>query len=128
MLQKQSKVTVSDGSGVSWLQVFHIYRGSWRRYANIGDFVKTSVREVVGYPRYVRGKRYKPLRVGYIVRGLVTNTVAWSRFKDNTRFRFYMNSIVLLKKRGTFRSKYIYTPISRMVRKRQYRVLFYYVF
>jgi large subunit ribosomal protein L14 len=128
MLQKQTRVTVSDGSGVAWLQTFHIYRGSWRRYATVGDFIKTSVKLVVSYPRYVRGKSYKPLRVGYIVRGLCTNVTAWSRFLDNTRVRFFINSVVLLKKRGVFRSKYIYTPLLRVIRKKRYRSIFHYIF
>ena len=76
MFQKQTKVTVADGSGVAWLQVFHMYRGSRRRYALLGDFVKMSIRSVAVYPRVIRGKRYKPLRVGYIARGLCVNTTA----------------------------------------------------
>jgi len=124
MLQKLTKVTVADGSGVAWLQIFHIYRGSRRRFAGIGDFVKLTVRKIAVYPRVIRGKRYKPLRVGHITRGLCVNTTAWSRFFDNTRFRFYTNCVVLLKKRGVLRSSYLYTPLSRQIRRKQYRALF----
>ena len=105
-----------------------MYRGSRRRYALLGDFVKMSIRSVAVYPRVIRGKRYKPLRVGYIARGLCVNTTAWSRFVDNTRSKFYTNSVVLLKKRGMLRSKYLYTPLSRIIRRKQYRSLFQNIF
>jgi ribosomal protein L14 len=105
-----------------------MYRGSRRRYALLGDFVKMSVRGIAVYPRIIRGKRYKPIRVGYVVRGLCVNTAAWLRFIDNTRSRFFENSVVLLKKRGIFKSKYVYTPLSRHIRRKQYRFLFKNIF
>jgi ribosomal protein L14 len=76
MFQKLTRITVSDGTGAGWLQVFHIYRGSRRRYAFIGDFIKMSVKTIAAYPKFIRGRRYRPLRVGYIVRGLAINSVA----------------------------------------------------
>jgi ribosomal protein L14 len=124
MLQKFSHTTVSDNSGVAWLQLFHLYRGSWRRYAYIGDFAKGAVKEIAFYPLRVRGKRYRPLRKGFVVRGLVTQTVKERRFLDNTRCQFTTNAVVLLKRRGVFKSKYIYGPLSRLVKRRQYAAYF----
>lgn len=71
MLQRQTTALVLDLSGAGWVQLFHLYRGSTRRYAQIGGFVKGAVQTVAFYPTYIRGKRYRPIRVGHVVRGLV---------------------------------------------------------
>lgn len=124
MFQKLTRIGVADGSGVGWLQVFHLYRGSWRRYCAAGNFLKASVRTIITFPRYIRGRRYRPVRVGFIVRGLATSARSWARFTDGSRQRFLANSCVLLKRRGLLRSKYVYVPHTRLIRRSQYRLLF----
>jgi ribosomal protein L14 len=73
MFQKLTRVGVADGTGAGWLQVFHIYRGSSRRYAKLGEYVKLSVKSMLSYPRFIRGRRYRPLRAGFVVRGFCVN-------------------------------------------------------
>lgn len=101
-----------------------MYRGSFNRSASVGDFVKGSVRQIAFYPRRVRGKRYRPLRVGYVVRGLVLHTTYPTRFADNTRVAFPQNSVVLLKRRGLLKSKYLVGPLLRVINRRHYLNLF----
>jgi ribosomal protein L14 len=124
MLPKLARVKVIDASGAGWVQVFHIYRGFLHRQAALGDFIKGSIRRIAFYPKYRRGKRYRPLRLGYIVRGLVCQTRHPVRFCDGTRCVFFQNAIALLKRRGTLRSKYLVGPLSRTIRRRQYAALF----
>lgn len=124
MFQKLTKVGVADGTGAGWLQVFHIYRGSFRRYSKLGDYVKLAVKSILSYPRFIRGRRYRPLRVGFVVRGFCVNHASWIVLKDASRYRFLNNNVILLKRKGLFKSKYNYTPLSRVIRKKQYRALF----
>lgn len=124
MLQKQTYVTVSDHSGAGWIQLFHLYRGSWRRYIAVGGYAKAAVKTIAFYPRAIRGKRYRPLRQGFVVRGMAVQTRAPLRFYDNTRHWSFANSLILLKRRGLFKSKYIYGPLSRTLNKKQYIALF----
>ena len=124
MISKLTNVKVVDSSGAGWVQCFHIYRGFKRRYAGIGDFIKGAIKKIAFYPKYRRGKRYKPLRLGFVVRGLVVQTKKSIRFWDNTRCRFFQNSTVLLKRRGALKSKFIPGPLSRKVGKRQYESMF----
>ena len=124
MFQKLTHAGVADGTGCGWVQVFHLYRGSRRRYAGVGDFTKLSIRSMVSYPRPIRGRRYRPLRIGFVVRGFVCNVRAWVCFGDSARMRFLSNGVVLVRRRGMFRSKYVYSPLSRLVRRRQYGMLF----
>ncbi len=124
MLPKLAKVRVLDSSGAGWVQTFHVYRGFFHHCAAIGDFIKASIKHIAFYPKYRRGRRYKPLRLGHIVRGLVVQTRHPARFYDNTRLGFLQNSTVLLKRRGLLRSKLILGPLPRTVRRRQYLAVF----
>lgn len=124
MFQKLTNVGVADGTGAGWLQIFHIYRGSFRRYSKLGDFVKTAVKSVVSYPKFIRGKKYRPLRVGFVVRGLCINSKVYSKYSDLSRLRFISNRVLLIKRRGLFKSKYLYTPLLRVLNKKQYFFLF----
>ena len=82
------------------------------------------MKAVAFYPRYVWSRRYRPLRVGFVVRGLLVQVRAASRFADNTRIAFKKNALVLLKKRGTFKSRTLYGPCTRLSKKRRYAALF----
>lgn len=124
MLQKMSYVTITDGSGAGWIQLFHLYGGSWRESTRPGFFAKGAVKTVAFYPIRIRGKRYRPLRQGFRVRGLLIHTAQILRFLDNTRCAFKLNSAILLKRRGVFKSKYIYGPLPRWIRKKKYQPMF----
>ncbi len=82
------------------------------------------MRSIAFYPRYVWGKRYRPLRLGYVVRGLLTQSSFFGRYYDNTRVVFRKNAVVLLKKREVFKSQTFYGPFCRLARKRRYEALF----
>jgi ribosomal protein L14 len=86
--------------------------------------LKGAIKRIAFYPRYRRGKRYRPLRVGYVVRGLVTQTRQPVRFFDGARCFAYQNAVVLLKKRGVLKSKYLTGPLLRTIRRPQYESLF----
>jgi len=85
MLQKLSKVVATDQSGVGWIQIFHLYGGSFRAATTVGGFVKGAVKSIAFYPKYIRGKRYRPTRQGFVVRGLATTALYAQRYNDNTR-------------------------------------------
>lgn len=124
MFSKLSQLRVVDASGAGWVQVFHIYRGFWHKLAGVGDFIKGSVKHVAFYPRYRRGKRYRPLRLGYRVRGLIVHARFAVRFTDTTRIVFFQNTTVLLKRRGLLKTKYNPTLLVRTIRRRQYQSMF----
>ena len=124
MLPRLAYIKVLDASGAGWVQTFHIYRGSFHKYAQVGDFIKGSVKRIAFYPRLRRGRRYRPLRFGYRVRGLITQTRHPVRFLDGTRCVSFQNTVALIRKRGTFRSKFVGGPLLRKIRRPQYEALF----
>ena len=124
MLPKLAQVKVVDASGAGWVQVCHIYRGFKHKAASLGDFIKGSIKRIAFYPRHRRGKRYRPLRLGFVVRGLVCQTRHPVRYHDGTRGFFFQNTVVLLKRRGVLKSRYLVGPLVRTIRRRQYAALF----
>jgi len=47
MIQMQTLLTVADNSGAKTVQCIKVLGGSKRRYANIGDVIKVSVKEAI---------------------------------------------------------------------------------
>ena len=62
MIFKQTWLEVADNTNVRWLQVFHLYKGFYRKSTKIGFFIKSTAR-VVEPPRI----EYK----GFIFIGLI---------------------------------------------------------
>jgi ribosomal protein L14 len=124
MLQKLSNLTATDQSGVGWVQIFHLYGGSRRKSTKVGYFVKGAVKFIAFYPKYIRGKRYRPIRQGYVVRSLIMSSRSPIRFVDNTRIWGFINGGCLIKKRGVFRAKHTQGVLSRAIRRKRYRALF----
>jgi ribosomal protein L14 len=124
MLQKLTYVSVSDRTGLGWLQTIHLYRGFYRRYTYIGEYIKASIKTILHYPKRRRGRRYKRMRVGFVVRGLFVHA-RWNKsFFDCSRLLLLSNKIITLKRKGTFKSKYTFGPIIRNIRRYQYYNLF----
>lgn len=55
---------------------------------------------------------------------MVVQARAAVRLQDNTRHWGFNNAVVLLKRRGLFKSKYLYGPLSRAINKKQYLAMF----
>jgi len=120
MLQKLTKAVATDQSGVGWVQIFHLYGGSRRQATSVGGFVKGAVKSIAFYPKYIRGKRYRPTRQGFVVRGLVLTGVYAQRFADNARVWSLRNGLSLIKKRGVFKAKHAQGVLLRSIRRRRY--------
>lgn len=120
MLQKLTRAVATDQSGVGWIQLFHLYGGSRRYATGAGGFVKGAVKSIAFYPKYIRGKRYRPTRQGHVLRGLVVTTRYAQRFVDNTRVWAFTNGLSLIKKRGVFKAKHAQGVLIRTIRRRRY--------
>jgi hypothetical protein len=90
----------------------------------LGGFLKGSVRRIAFYPRYRRGKRYRPLRVGYKVRGLITQTRHVGCFYDGSRVWALQNAVVLLRKKSVLKTKHNSGLLLRLVNRNKYQAMF----
>lgn len=85
-----------------------------------------SVRFITKYPRKIRGKRYKPIRVGFRCRGMVTLLLKNKLFHDRSSLRVFQSSVLLLKKKGVFKSKSVFGPAIRNIKRKHYHEIFNY--
>jgi large subunit ribosomal protein L14 len=58
MIQMQTLLTVADNSGAKMVQCIKVLGGSKRRYANIGDVIKVSVKEAIPRGKVKKGDVY----------------------------------------------------------------------
>jgi len=63
MIQMQTKLDVADNSGARRLQCIKVLGGSHRRYANIGDLIKVSVKEAIPRGKVKKGEVYNAVVV-----------------------------------------------------------------
>ena len=124
MLFKESVIHTNDRAGSGLLLILHTYRRLVRRYAKTGEFVKVTIKDLERLPRKIRGKRYRPLRPGFILRSLISmssrKTVLCNTVTTNT----FVNAGVILKRRGTLRSIHILGPSVRPFNTRRLLYIF----
>ena len=107
MIQMQSMLDVADNSGARQVMCIKVLGGSHRRYANIGDVIKVSVKEAIP-----RGK----VKKGEIVNAVVVRTRKGVRRPDGSFIRFDGNAAVLLNTNLQPIGTRIFGPVTRELR------------
>lgn len=107
MIQMQSMLDAADNSGARRLMCIKVLGGSRRRYANIGDVIKVTVKEAIP-----RGK----VRKGEVFNAVVVRTRKGVRRPDGSLIRFDGNAAVLLDKQLQPVGTRIFGPVTRELR------------
>jgi large subunit ribosomal protein L14 len=124
MIFKQTWLNVSDNTNVRWLQVFHLYKGFYRKSTKIGFFIKGSAR-VVEPPRLeYKGFKFKFNRKGDICRGIIIRTKYNNKKDDGSSIYFKANNTILLKKKQDVKSKYLYGSVSYKIKRKKFLSIF----
>lgn len=111
MIQKNSILVPADSTGVLKTKVFHIYKGSQGKIANIGDFLRISVKETTPDNLIKKKSKHKSI----LIRTKFRNFRKCGSF-----ISFKENSLILLKKRLTPKSKTLKGPISVNIRRKKF--------
>lgn len=128
MIFKKTWLNVSDNTNVRWLQVFHLYKGFFKKVTKIGFFIKGSAR-VVEPPRIeYKGFKFKYNKKGDICRGLIVRARYNTTKNDGSVVYFKNNNTVLLKKKQELKSKYLYGPVCYKLKRKKFLALFSFVF
>ena len=109
MLQQETKLKVADNSGAKKVKLFKVLGGSRRRYAQVGDIIVCSVRDV---------DPASALKKGEVVKAVGVRTKRYITRKDGSKLRFDTISCVLIDEKGNPRGSRIFGPIAREVRDR----------
>ncbi|MEQ8231447.1 MAG: 50S ribosomal protein L14 [Gammaproteobacteria bacterium] len=107
MIQMQSMLDAADNSGARRLMCIKVLGGSKRRYANIGDVIKVTVKEAIP-----RGK----VKKGDVFNAVVVRTRKGVRRPDGSLIRFDGNAAVLLDKQLNPVGTRIFGPVTRELR------------
>lgn len=107
MIQMQTILSAADNSGARRLMCIKVLGGSKRRYANVGDVIKVSVKDAIP-----RGK----VKKGEIYNAVVVRTRKGVRRPDGQLIRFDGNAAVLLNARLEPIGTRIFGPVTRELR------------
>jgi large subunit ribosomal protein L14 len=107
MIQMQTLIGVADNSGAKEVICIKVLGGSKRRYANIGDIIKISIRQAIP-----KGK----VKKGDVMSALVVRTRKGVRRADGSLIRFDNNAVVLLNNQLQPIGTRIFGPVTRELR------------
>ncbi len=111
MIQMQTKLEVADNSGAKKVQCIKVLGGSLRRYANIGDIIKVSVKDAIPRGRVKKGEVYN---------AVVVRTKKGVRRPDGSVIRFDTNAAVLLNNQLQPIGTRIFGPVTRELRTERF--------
>ncbi len=111
MIQVETFLKVADNSGARKLQCIKVLGGSRRRYANVGDVVKVSVKEAIPRGRVKKGEVYS---------AVIVRTCKGVRRADGSLVRFDTNAAVLLDNQMQIIGTRIFGPVTRELRTEKF--------
>lgn len=111
MIQMRTMLDAADNSGARRLMCIKVLGGSHRRYANIGDIIKVSIKEAIP-----RGK----VKKGEVYDALVVRTRKGVRRADGSVVRFDGNAAVLLNNQQQPIGTRIFGPVTRELRTERF--------
>ena len=124
MIQKETWISFTDKSNAEWGQVFHLYKGFFRKKSSISFFFKGSIKKIIPPKEIYKGFKLKFFIKGNIFRGLIINTKY--NFLQNDLFKVNMNinNCILIKKKQTPVSKHFLGPILKKINRKKIILLF----
>ncbi|NIT64025.1 MAG: 50S ribosomal protein L14 [Gammaproteobacteria bacterium] len=111
MIQMQTRLGVADNSGAREVQAIKVLGGSKRRYANIGDIIKVTVKEAAPRGRVKKGAVYN---------AVVVRSAKGVRRPDGSVIRFDRNAAVLLNNDLEPIGTRIFGPVTRELRAKNF--------
>ena len=109
MIQAQTYLDIADNSGARRVMCIKVLGGSKRRYANVGDVIKVTVKEAIP-----RGR----VRKGQVLDAVVVRTKKGVRRPDGSLIRFDGNAAVLLDAKHEPIGTRVFGPVARELRER----------
>ncbi|MGV3069073.1 50S ribosomal protein L14 [Proteus mirabilis] len=112
MIQEQTMLNVADNSGARRVMCIKVLGGSHRRYADVGDIIKITIKEAIP-----RGK----VKKGDVREAVVVRTKKGVRGPDGCVIRFDSNACVLLNNNSEqVIGTRIFGPVTRELRNEKF--------
>jgi large subunit ribosomal protein L14 len=107
MIQMRTRLGVADNSGAREVMCIKVLGGSRRRYAQIGDVIKVSVKDAIPSGKVKKGE---------VSFALVIRTREGVRRTDGSLIRFDNNAVVLLNNQLQPIGTRVFGPVTRELR------------
>ena len=111
MIQMQSILDVADNTGARRVMCFKVLGGSRRRYANICDVIKVSIKDAQPRGRVKKGEVYN---------AVVVRTAKGIRRSDGSLVKFDNNAVVILNAKLEPIGTRIFGPVTRELRTEKF--------
>ena len=111
MIQMQTMLDVADNTGARSEMCIKVLGGSKRRYANIGDVIKVTIKECAPRGRVKKGEVYN---------AVVVRTAKGLRRSDGSAIKFDNNAAVLLNPKLEPIGTRIFGPVTRELRTERF--------
>ena len=111
MIQTETVLSVADNSGARKVLCIKVLGGSRKRYAQIGDIIKVTVKDAIP-----RGE----VKKGDVFNALVVRTKKGIRRPDGSLIRFDGNAAVLLDSKKEPIGTRVFGPVTRELRNKKF--------
>ncbi|QJC28679.1 50S ribosomal protein L14 [Enterobacteriaceae endosymbiont of Plateumaris consimilis] len=112
MIQEHTILNVADNSGARSVMCIKVLGGSRRRYANIGDIIKITIKEAIS-----KGK----VKKGDVLKAVIVRTKKGIRRLDGSIIRFDHNACVLLNDTNEqLIGTRVFGPVTRELRNEKF--------
>jgi len=111
VIQMQTMLDVADNTGARSVMCIKVLGGSKRRYADIGDVIKVSVKDAAPRGRVKKGEIYN---------AVVVRTRHGVRRQDGSLLKFDTNAAVLLNNKLEPIGTRIFGPVTRELRTEKF--------
>jgi large subunit ribosomal protein L14 len=111
VIQTETVLNVADNSGARKVLCIKVLGGSKKRYAQIGDVIKVTVKDAIPRGRVKKGE---------ICNALVVRTKKGVRRSDGSLIRFDGNAAVLLDNKREPIGTRVFGPVTRELRAGNY--------
>src|SRR5437764_13590572 len=111
MIQPQTRLKVADNTGAKEIMCIRVMSGSAKRYAEIGDVIKASVKQAAPNGQVKKGE---------VVNAVVVRVAKEYVRSDGSHIRFAENAAVIIAAGNNPRDTLLFGPEARDLRDRHY--------
>ena len=111
MIQPQTRLKVADNTGAKEIMCIRVISGSAKRYAEIGDIIKASVKEASPNGQVKKGD---------VVDAVIVRVSKEYVRRDGSHIRFDENAAVILAAGNNPRGTRVFGPVARELREKNF--------
>ena len=111
MIQPETRLKVTDNSGVQEIMCIHVHGVGRKRWGSLGDVIVASTKQVTPS---------SPIAKGTVIRAVIVRCRQPVQRADGSEIRFDDNAAVIVDKTGNPQCTRVFGPVARELREKNY--------